>query len=107
VRALRDVVVIFFRSKTVMTQQNRPEIKVRATRPSDGILYERNEFIAYWLEEGDLENFLDHPPDSINGCCGNTEQEALEAAQKHWTIREENHRRNREKFHNKYGYYPE
>jgi hypothetical protein len=42
-----------------MTQQNRPEIKVRATRPSDGILYERNYFIAYWLEEGDLENFPD------------------------------------------------
>jgi hypothetical protein len=101
------VVVIFFRSKTVMTQQNRPEITVRPTRSSDGILYERNEFIAYWLEEGDLANFPDHPPDSINGCCGDTEQKALEAAQTHWAIREENRRQNREKFHSKYGYYPE
>ena len=90
-----------------MTQQNRPEIKVRPTRPSDGILYDRNEFIAYWIEEGDLEEFPDHEPDAINGCCGHTEQEALENADRHWTIREGNHRQNREKFYSKYGYYPE
>ncbi|MEG4594150.1 hypothetical protein QUB00_20415 [Microcoleus sp. F8_C2] len=90
-----------------MTQQNRPEIKVRETRPSDGILYERNLFIAYWLEEGDLEEFPDYPPDAINGCCGDTEQEAMEAAEKHWNIREENHRQNREKFYAKYGRYPD
>jgi hypothetical protein len=41
----------------------RPEINVRKTRPSDGLLYERNEYIAYWIEEGDLENFPDEPAD--------------------------------------------
>jgi hypothetical protein len=91
-----------------MTQQNnRPEIKVRETRPSDGILYDRNYFIAYWIEEGDLEEFPDYPPDAINGCCGDTEQKAMENAGKHWNIREENYRQNREKFYAKYRRYPD
>ncbi|MEG5175573.1 hypothetical protein [Microcoleus sp. B3-D7] len=90
-----------------MTQQNRPEIKVRETRPSDGLLYERNLFIAYWIEEGDLEGFPDYPPDAINGCCGDTEQEALDNANNHFAIIQKNHLENQEKFYAKYGRYPD
>jgi hypothetical protein len=75
----------------------RPEINVRKTRPSDGLLYERNEYIAYWIEEGDLENFSDEPADSINGVCGNTEEEAIANANQHWDIREANIRENLKK----------
>ena len=75
----------------------RPEFNVRPTRPSDGSLYDRNDYIAYWLEEGDLEKFPKEPADSINGVCGNTEEEAIAGANKHWDIREANQEENRKK----------
>ncbi|MGB8686064.1 MAG: hypothetical protein WCD53_01800 [Microcoleus sp.] len=85
----------------------KPEFKVRPTRPSDGLFYDLNEYIAYWIEDGDLEEFPDTDPDSINGCCGSTEEEALQFAESMWAMRVENHRVGREKFYSKYGYYPE
>lgn len=75
----------------------RPEINVRKTRPSDGLLYERNEYIAYWIEEGDLENFPDEPADSINGVCGDTEEQAIAAAHHHFDLIEANKEANRKK----------
>ncbi|MGE5658152.1 MAG: hypothetical protein ACM37W_16235 [Actinomycetota bacterium] len=62
-------------------QPQRPQIRVRKTRPSDGLIYERNEYYAYWIEEGDLEKFPDIPEDAINGAAGQTEEEAIARAE--------------------------
>ena len=75
----------------------RPEFNVRPTRPSDGSLYHRNDYIAYWVEEGDLEKFPDEPADSINGVCADSEEQAIAAANRHWDIREANQKENLKK----------
>ena len=84
-----------------------PGVNIRRTRPDDGISYDRYDYFAYWLDDGDLEDYPDSKPDAINGFYADTPEDAIGRFKEHIEGCTENDKANRQKYFEKYGEYPQ